>query len=381
MTGPAPPDVVVLSSSDLVATYHEQGLVEPLDGWIEETSIDLGDLYRAPLAQCQAEDGTTLCLPWGCDVDALFWNKDLFQAAGLDPERPPQTLEELAAFAERLTVRDGEGELRQVGFVPDWPRPHTALYAGMLGGSGANEASTALVLGVEAVSEAERWQRTFYDRYGGEEVAAFVSSFDHYAGSRHPVYAGRRLACQQCHRGVRPGGGDRLPDRGFYEGKVAMMVSGQWQAWPDGLSRFRPELSYGVAPVPPPGGAPGRARTVVVEGAVIVLPAGAVDKAAAAGLLAWMTSPEVVAEAAYAYALLPASRAAAQDPHLQGIPHVQAFVELLDNPRAGHVAMTPVRAELNEALRELEAAVLHEGGDLAPLLSALQGELAYQGGP
>ena len=78
-------------------------LVEPLDPWIQAAGIDLDDFYPASLAQCETPDGMTLCLPWGCDVYALFWNKDLFKAAGLDPERPPQTMEELVEYADKLT--------------------------------------------------------------------------------------------------------------------------------------------------------------------------------------------------------------------------------------------------------------------------------------
>ena len=105
LEGDKPPDLVILSSSDLISVLNSQGLVEPLDRWIETTGIDLEDIYSVPLAQCQALDGAHLCLPWGCDVDALFWNKDLFQVAGLDPEGPPQTMEEMVEYANKLTAR------------------------------------------------------------------------------------------------------------------------------------------------------------------------------------------------------------------------------------------------------------------------------------
>ena len=69
MTGPKQPDMVILSSSDLVGTYAEQGLVEPLDHWIEATGVDLEEFYPAPLGQCRSLEGAILCLPWGSDVD------------------------------------------------------------------------------------------------------------------------------------------------------------------------------------------------------------------------------------------------------------------------------------------------------------------------
>lgn len=48
---------------------------------------------------------------------ALFWNKKLFREAGLDPESPPKTLEELAALAKRLTKYDAQGNIVQAGLA------------------------------------------------------------------------------------------------------------------------------------------------------------------------------------------------------------------------------------------------------------------------
>ena len=130
-----PPEIMILSSSELVGSYSEQGFIEPLEPWVETAGIRLDDFYPAPLARCELKQGTHLCLPWGGDVLALFWNKDLFKAAGLDPEQPPRTMEELADFAEKLTLHSAQGKLSQLGFVPDFPRSHTELYARMLGGA------------------------------------------------------------------------------------------------------------------------------------------------------------------------------------------------------------------------------------------------------
>ena len=54
---------------------------------------------------------------------ALYYNKEMFREAGLDPERPPKTLDELVEYADLLTVRDEDGNptraglsLRKTGF-------------------------------------------------------------------------------------------------------------------------------------------------------------------------------------------------------------------------------------------------------------------------
>lgn len=48
-------------------------------------------------------DGTQWGIPVAFSTKALFWNKDLFEAAGLDPEVPPKTWEEKIAFAKQIT--------------------------------------------------------------------------------------------------------------------------------------------------------------------------------------------------------------------------------------------------------------------------------------
>ncbi|WP_137149976.1 extracellular solute-binding protein [Devosia sp. FKR38] len=50
-------------------------------------------------------DGTQWGVPVAFSTKALFWNKDLFKAAGLDPEVPPKTWEEKIAFAKQITEK------------------------------------------------------------------------------------------------------------------------------------------------------------------------------------------------------------------------------------------------------------------------------------
>lgn len=47
---------------------------------------------------------------------SFFWNKTLFREAGLDPDTPPATWEELLEFAQMLTIRDDAGNVTQWGY-------------------------------------------------------------------------------------------------------------------------------------------------------------------------------------------------------------------------------------------------------------------------
>lgn len=347
LSGSNPPDVLVLSGGDLVKSYARQGLVEPLNDWIQTTGIDLNDVFPAPLNQCD-DNGTYLCLPWGTDIYALFWNKDLFEDAGLDPERPPQTMEELVEFADRLTIRNADGTLSQIGFVPDFSWSHLDLYVRMFGGFWYNEDGTELTLNSQPMIDALLWEQQFYTKYGPQNVLNFAAAL----------------------------GGYMSPDQGFYAGRVAMMVDGEWQVGPNFISHFRPELNYGVAPFPPPADYPERAGTAVVQGTVALIPSGVQDKEAAARLLAWMMSPEIVAEEMFANSNLPTSRTAAQDPRFAQIPNFDVFLGLMGNPNAKYIITTPVSMEVNDRLGQIEEQVLHTGADPVPLLNEAQAELA-----
>lgn len=347
LTGSAPPDILVLSGGDLVKSYAKEGMVTPLDEAIKTGGIDLTDIYDAPLNQCRSE-GQILCLPWGTDLYALFWNKDLFEAAGLDPNTPPQTMEELAEFSDKLTKVGADGKVEQIGFIPDHSWSHNDLYTRMMGGFWYNEDGTQLTANSQPVIDSLLWQQQFYSKYGYDNVLSFTSGFGEYSSPDHP----------------------------FYAGKMAMMVEGEWQTGPNFISNFKPELNYGVAPFPPPAAHPERKGTAVVQGTVVVIPAGAKNKEASARLLAWMMSPEVVAEEMCTNANLPTSKKAAADPCFTSNPKFKVFVDLMGSPNTTYIITTPISLEFNDAIGSVEEQVLHTGADAKKLLDELQAEFA-----
>ncbi len=346
LTGSEPPDVLVLSGGDLVKSYYREGLVDDLTGAISAGNIDLDDFFAAPLEQCKQGE-KILCLPWGTDMYALFWNKDMFEAAGLDPETPPATMEELAEFADKLTIVGADGTIEQLGFLPDMAWGHSDLYISMYDGFWYNQDGTQMTVNSQPVVDALLWQQQFYTKYGVDNVLAFSSGWaDTYMSGDYP----------------------------FYTGKLAMYVDGEWMTGPNFISAFKPEASYGVAPFPPPADHPERANTAVVQGTVAVIPAGAKDKDASAKLLAWMMSPAIVAEEFCFNANLPTSKKAAEDPCFTENPKFKVFVDLMASPNARYIITTPISLEFNDAWGLLEEQVLHTGADPKPLLDALQAE-------
>jgi multiple sugar transport system substrate-binding protein len=64
--------------------FSQAGLVTDLSS----RGLDTSDWLPNPLLTAQYQ-GKLFGVPFRMDALALIWNKDVFQAAGLDPEKPP----------------------------------------------------------------------------------------------------------------------------------------------------------------------------------------------------------------------------------------------------------------------------------------------------
>ncbi|TVR91994.1 MAG: extracellular solute-binding protein [Trueperaceae bacterium] len=108
------PDVVQLFYG-WVGSWQRAGYIEPLPqehidhAWIEE--------YFIPMVESVKVGGEYYGLPTAVRSLALFYNKDLFRAAGLDPDAPPQTWDEFVAAGKALTVQRGP-LFTQIGYGP-----------------------------------------------------------------------------------------------------------------------------------------------------------------------------------------------------------------------------------------------------------------------
>ncbi|HEX4204303.1 MAG TPA: ABC transporter substrate-binding protein [Ktedonobacteraceae bacterium] len=122
-----PPDVYMVPSGPIQLAV--QGALMPLDNYIKNSKvIKQSDFWPGAWASCTYK-GHVYCIPYVFDSFALFWNKDLFKAAGLDPNKPPTTWSELETYSKQLTKYDSKGNITQLGFAPwigatsasEWP--------------------------------------------------------------------------------------------------------------------------------------------------------------------------------------------------------------------------------------------------------------------
>ncbi|PCH68484.1 MAG: ABC transporter substrate-binding protein [Rhodobacteraceae bacterium] len=99
----------------------EQDLIVPFDD-LATSDADkawLGSFYPALMANGQIE-GKTWGVPFQRSTIVAYYNKDLFRAAGLDPEKAPTTWDELVQMGKALTNDDTYGLMIPSTGYPYW---------------------------------------------------------------------------------------------------------------------------------------------------------------------------------------------------------------------------------------------------------------------
>ncbi|MGX1500209.1 multiple sugar transport system substrate-binding protein [Labrenzia sp. MBR-25] len=100
-TGDAP-DITYIDNPE-VALFASRGLLLDLKPYIEQSDIvNAEDIFPGPLSSVSYEGGI-YGIPRGANTIALYYNADMYRAAGLDPDTPPRTWDELYEAAKVLT--------------------------------------------------------------------------------------------------------------------------------------------------------------------------------------------------------------------------------------------------------------------------------------
>jgi sn-glycerol 3-phosphate transport system substrate-binding protein len=124
------PDLAVLLSTDMF-TLIDNDLIESYDK-IATSDADkawIRAFYPAFMQNSQAE-GHTWGIPFQRSTIVQYWNKDAFKAAGLDPEKPPLTWDELVSMGKKLTKKDASGQVTQWGIeIPSSGFPYWLFQA------------------------------------------------------------------------------------------------------------------------------------------------------------------------------------------------------------------------------------------------------------
>ncbi|WP_022720680.1 ABC transporter substrate-binding protein [Rhodopseudomonas sp. B29] len=124
------PDVAILLSTDMF-TLIDNDMIEPIETLAKsEADQDwLKSFYPAFMENSQS-GGHTWGIPFQRSTIVQYWNKDAFKAAGLDPDKAPQSWDEMVDFGKKLTKRDASGAVTQWGLeIPSSGFPYWLFQA------------------------------------------------------------------------------------------------------------------------------------------------------------------------------------------------------------------------------------------------------------
>ena len=139
------PDFVLLGS-DNYASYAMNGMLKTMDGFWDVEGVDKADFAERVL-NLFILDGKAYGIPMQIYCNYLYWNKDIFAAAGLDPEAPPATYAELIDYAKKLT--DAEKNIYGFGLPVDYEQSYHYMFMSN-GGDYINADATASVFNSES---------------------------------------------------------------------------------------------------------------------------------------------------------------------------------------------------------------------------------------
>ena len=281
------PDVIIWDRFR-TALYAPKNVLAPIDSYIARDKINRGDFYAEALKEL-SYGGKTYGLPLTVDARAIFYNKTLFQQAGL---KPPTTWAELEAAAVKLTQRDASGKLTRTGFLMNDPGLFN-MYLQQAGGS---------MLSADG-------SKTAFNSAAGIQVLDFWN---------------RMINTDKVYE-LGFGSGEANAQDPFVTGKAAMIYTGPWSI--DGYRKYGKDLNFGI--VPPPAG-PGGARGSVMGGFGLAIPQGSRSKDAAWTFIKWwLNDPKNALLWAKTSNNIPGNLKAVNDPYFQNDPFWKAITDTL----------------------------------------------------
>jgi multiple sugar transport system substrate-binding protein len=305
------PDVLLVQV-DWVAEFADLGMIEPLDERIAKEPKEF--FANIPVTFHQKWRGKQYYLPIESGAVALFYNTDLFKAAGISG--PPKTWDEFAEYSRKLT-NPSKRQFAITGTLQGEPPTNMTyeIYPLLLqAGAKIIDGSTnkAVFNSPEGVAAIE-W---YIDRINKDKVSV-------------------------------PGvlsNGEKEKRANFASGNVAMMFEGPW-----GVAiqkQLNPNLNYDIAPLPA-----GKTTGTMVRGSLNALSSQASDKDAAWTFIKWMSGPKGIEMWSKGTGAFPARTDVASQDWFKERKLFQAFVTQMgkDNAESPYLVM-PNAVQMNKIM-------------------------------
>jgi multiple sugar transport system substrate-binding protein len=282
----------------IVAQFAQGGFLTNITDYAKAAGVT-ADLYFPFAWEEAVYKDSIYALPFDTDTRALWYNKDLFTEAGLDPEKPPTNFTELKQVTEKLTVRDSQKRITRYGLNPLYDQAWAYTWGFAWKGVFQDPQTKRITCSNPQVVQAMTEVKKFVDEIGVEDIDAMIT------------------ACQ----------GTACNDANdyFWTGQTVMTVSGDWKVAQ--AHQYKPDVKYGVVPVPGPDGPAPYASWA--GGWSWVVPAGFKDVAGAFDIVNYICGPtgqDIYNKKTYH---IPTNQKVAADPFFRQDPLHAVFMDLL----------------------------------------------------
>lgn len=252
LAGRKGPDIMEFAEN--VHVFSSKNQLAPLDDSIAKAKLDVAGRFGDKVPAQYQRDGKTYALPDRSGAMVLYYNKKLFDAAGVKYPSAAWTWADFRAAAQKLTVRDGD-KIKTYGFAAGnwWP-----------------------------------WWMTFMKQNGGDIVDAAgkpvvnspanVEALKFY---NDLVYVDKVAPSPTDYANL---GKDIGPDPLFAQGKTAMQLTGFWNI---GSLKKTPDVDWDIAPL-----WKGKQAATVAFGNGLSVNANSKNKDAAFKVIDFLTSEE-----------------------------------------------------------------------------------------
>jgi ABC-type glycerol-3-phosphate transport system substrate-binding protein len=245
IAGGSPPDAAY-TNYVFQATLAAKGAFLALDDYLKASKLTRAD-FQPSMYDASLWKGKLYAIPGGADWIVFFWSKDVYSDAGLNPEQPPRTFQELEQHSLKVLKLEQDGSISRMGFVPG----NFTYIAYLNGGEFYDAAQNKITANHPKNIEAMEWLLSYATRLDMNKVTAFRQGAPSYS---------------------RPG-------NYFATKKDAYLITGFWAY--DPLDKYAPDLKYGITPWPTPTGSREEMRRNTVQGWMYAIPQNARHKDAA----------------------------------------------------------------------------------------------------
>ncbi|MCL4540803.1 MAG: ABC transporter substrate-binding protein, partial [Chloroflexi bacterium] len=257
VAGGVPPEVIYVDGPE-VAGWAYHGVLRKLDPYYATSKLGVNNFWT-PVWNEIHYNGNIWAMAWSADPNfGFFWNKDVFKEVGLDPEKPPTTMQELDDYNAKIT-KITNGKVERIGIIP-WGVYGNAnsmvTWGWVYGGHFYDDQKKQFIANNEQNIAALDWMVSYAKKFNITNISGFSSGF-----------------------------GQLGLDGGFIQGKVAMQPFGPWEL--PNFKKYGKGFNYGVTYIPA-GPSPAKPHQSWVGGWCMGLPTGSKDPDQGWEWLSWI---------------------------------------------------------------------------------------------